>query len=237
MSEQDAYMDLLKSASAIECNVESSNDTKLPKDTPPEKCYYAWNLMIELRKEILSSQQFRMQLIGFKIVFISAMIGYILSNFSVISKGIVLLPAIASMLFDLLISGQAYSIKRIGYYSYRYLEPIIKEEHCWPDDKLLWEDFMHTRSVRRNYSSIGNFGMTLMALIASIIFFYQKDPGDWLFLPLQPVINWRDELMLISLAALFIYDMVIIIKTSGNFKEDTQTGNVANPEIKPYGKN
>ena len=46
----------------------------------PDDFNLAWQLLVELRKEILETQKIRSQVIGFKITFISTVIGLILAS-------------------------------------------------------------------------------------------------------------------------------------------------------------
>ena len=147
------------------------------------------------------------------------MIGYILGNIGdtsmgIDSGGLIAIPAFASIFFDFLVSGQGYSIKRIGYYSKNYLEPIIKRELNWPKEELLWEEFMHKKSARRKYSTYGNLGMTAMAVLASVFIYLSKYPH----VTSEPLLNWHDYAIFLVLILLFFIDIAVVEKTSNNFE-------------------
>jgi hypothetical protein len=57
----------------------------------------AWNLYVELRKEIVGVQRLRIQLIGFKIAFVSSSIGIIYANKDRISENLFFIPAFVSI--------------------------------------------------------------------------------------------------------------------------------------------
>lgn len=89
----------------------------------------AWNLFVEVRKEILEYQKTRTQVIGFKITFVTAGVGLIVANTDKVSTRLFLLPALAAIFFDLLVISQNFAIKRAGYYCLKHVEPIIRDLH------------------------------------------------------------------------------------------------------------
>lgn len=66
----------------------------------PDDCNFAWELLVELRKEILETQKIRAQVIGFKITFISTVIGLILASKTLIQ--LLVIPAFFAIFFDLI---------------------------------------------------------------------------------------------------------------------------------------
>lgn len=124
----------------------------------------AWELFVELRKEIIESQKIRAQLIGFKITFISSAVALIFSVKGIPPK-LLIIPAFAAIFFDFLIQGYSFSIKRIGRYCRESLEPIIFREAPF----LSWEEFMSSRENRESYSMAGNLGLTVLAAVPAVI--------------------------------------------------------------------
>jgi len=163
--------------------------------SPPEEYHIAWNLFVELRKETLESQKIRAQVIGFKITFISTGIGIILSQQGKIPSTLLLIPAFAAIFFDLLIVSYSFSIKRIGHYCRKYLEPKIRTSCGLPVDFLLWQEFLKNLKTRQYFSQIGNVGITCLALIPATLALWKPfDP--FICVPLMSV-----------LFCLFVYDV------------------------------
>lgn len=126
-----------------------------------------WDLFVELRKETIESQKIRAQIIGFKITFISAGIGLILANSNRGSWMTLIVPAFAAIFFDFLIQSYSFSIKRIGRYCREHLDPVL-----FPKNAAVafssWEEFMSSPQNRQSYSTIGNLGITVLAVIPAI---------------------------------------------------------------------
>lgn len=166
----------------------------------------AWNLMTELRKETLEGQRMRTQVIGFKITFVSTGIGVILANIEKVPKELLAIPAFASIFFDLLIINYSITIRRIGLYCQRYIEPILETEaemknvslsemgvkFCW------WEEFVDRRHVRPKFAIIANLGFTGLAILVAY------------FVLLRPF-RWPYFLLAVLLAGLFIYDWLAFL--------------------------
>ena len=93
---------------------------------------FAWQLAVELRKEIVESQRIRAQVIGFKITFVSAGIGLVAAYMDKLPAQLLLIPAFAAVFFDLLVNGYNISIARIGVYTRKHIEPILREGANWP---------------------------------------------------------------------------------------------------------
>jgi hypothetical protein len=129
---------------------------------------FAWNLFLELRKEILESQKIRTQIVGFKIAFVSAAIatvGALYEHDIGLPPVLFAIPAFAAIFFDLLISSYSFSIKRLGYYCRQYLEPLCKDSCGWPSAFPLWEEFLQNPKVNQKAPLFGHFGMTLLAVL------------------------------------------------------------------------
>lgn len=134
-----------------------------------EEAQLAKDLMFELRKELVHSQQIRTQIIGFKITFVSAAIGLIVANLDVVPSQLLAIPAFSAIFFDFLVYSYSFSIKRIGYYCRTYLEPKLKIETNWPRTKPLWEEFMSFSGTTQKLSIVGNLGITFLAVVVGVI--------------------------------------------------------------------
>src|SRR5437879_6140799 len=111
-------------------------------DTPSE---LAWKKYTELRKEIVEAQKIRAQMVGFKITFVSASVGLIGANLGKVPIILLVIPAVASVFFDNLITSYSFSIKRTGFYCWKYLEPLLQADCTGlPSDFLFWEEYMRT---------------------------------------------------------------------------------------------
>ncbi len=126
-------------------------------------------LIAELRKEILEAQKIRAQIIGFKIMFVSAGAGLIVANLQSVPIEILVVPALAAVFFDLLITSYSISIKRIGFYCRCYLEPMLKKEVEGTESTLLWEEFLSKQrsSMIEDLGMIGNLGITSLSVGAA----------------------------------------------------------------------
>ncbi len=161
------------------------------------KTYLLWNLFVELRKEIVGSQRIRVQIIGVKIAFISASIGAILVNKERIDSLLLIIPAFAAIFFDYLIYSYGYSIKRIGYYCRKCIEPQLKILFNWPAKYKLWEEFINSPRVNQHFSVIGNLGITILTVILATIEILNSNPPRGLMF------------ILIMLLGLFLYDVFL----------------------------
>jgi hypothetical protein len=156
----------------------------------------AWNLITELRKETLESQRMRTQVIGFKITFVSAAIGFIYANEGKIppeSFGVVLtIPAFAAIFFDLLIVSYSVAIRRIGLYCKNHLERQLKADIEMHKGFCFWEDFFEEKRMRPSLAIFANLGITLLALAPAIADMVRRSYHSW---------------VLYVMAGLFIYDV------------------------------
>jgi hypothetical protein len=128
---------------------------------------FSWNLYCELRQETREAQKIRAQVIGFKIAFVSAAYGFIYGakEFEV---NLLLIPAFSAILFDYLIIGYGYSIKRIGYYCRYYLEPKMRGSLSWPNSEPLWEEAMTIPKMSQHFARFGNTGMTIFVCVFAV---------------------------------------------------------------------
>ena len=156
---------------------------------------FAWNITVELRKEIVSLQKVRAQIIGFKITFVGTAIGLVLAYMGDISNLTLMVPAFSAIFFDLLINSYSFGIKRLGYYCRTYLEPELRRGSDWPENSLLFEQFMARPETIQRYSTFGNIGITILALI----------PALWSILnPFKPLLS---SVFIILILVFFIFDI------------------------------
>jgi hypothetical protein len=158
----------------------------------------AWDLFVEVRKEILEYQKIRAQIIGFKITFVSAGIGVIVANSDKVPITLLVVPAFAAMFFDLLLTSYSFSIKRAGYYCRKYVEPVMRKVYDWPPESLLWEEFMMTKpEAKQTFAMKGNLGLTILAV----------GPAVYVLLLTFPLIPWHNWLSILLLIILLAYDI------------------------------
>jgi hypothetical protein len=129
----------------------------------------AWQLIAELRKEILESQRIRAQIIGFKITFVSAGVGVVVANLHALPQELLVIPAFAAIFFDFLVNSYSVSIKRIAYYCRTHLEPRVRTAYHWPAEQPLWEEFMSRPTSKQWFSLIGNLGLTALAVAPAAV--------------------------------------------------------------------
>lgn len=129
----------------------------------------AWNLYMELRKELVSTQQLRARAIEFKITFVGTSMALIVANLSAIDSRLLILPAYAAVFFDLLVISYSLAIKRKGAYVRLNLEPQLKEASAWPNQYQFWEEFMQRSAPRQWLSFIANVGFTALAAVPGIL--------------------------------------------------------------------
>lgn len=128
-----------------------------------------WDLFIELRKELIESQKIRSQVMGFKITFITAAIGLMIANISSLEKALFVIPAFAAICFDFIIYSYNFSIKRIGSYCRKHIEPALRSAGHVPEDFTLWQEFLTDPKMRQRLALIGNFGFTLLIVSIGVI--------------------------------------------------------------------
>ena len=197
------------------------NDTSFPElPGKPEllQSKLAWDLLVELRKEIVGAQQVRVRVIGFKITFVSAAIGVIVARLSEADPILLVVPAFAALFFDFLVNSYSISIKRKGIYCRSYLEPKLRRASMWPKDEPLWEEYMSDPGRKQRYSLVGNLGITALAVAPALVA---------VFHPFRTTVSLP---LLVGMLALFVYDVVSHLKPrwiaeSGSL-EKTQAKNV-----------
>jgi len=168
-----------------------------------DKYDLAWQLMVELRKEMVETQRIRAQVIGFKITFVSAGLGLIAANIEKVPSELLLIPAFAAVFFDLLVNGYSISIARIGVYSRAYIEPILRAGTGWPKSFPLWEEFMVRPKIRPWLPIVGNVGLTALAVIAGLVALFHPF-RIWLSVPIG-----------CSLVAFLAYDVAAHFRAGG----------------------
>ncbi len=130
---------------------------------------FFWKLFVELRKELVESQKIRSQIIGFKVTFVSAAIGFLATHLENVDRALFVIPSIAAICFDFIIYSYSFSIKRIGYYCRHYIEPAIKKSGEIPSDYILWQEFLTSPKTKQHLSLYGNFGLTLLTIIIAVV--------------------------------------------------------------------
>lgn len=140
-----------------------------------------WNLMVELRKELVESQKIRAQVIGFKITLVSTGVGVIIANLDKVPVVILVIPAFAAIFLDFLIQSYTFSVRRIGVYCLQYLEPQIRNGSDLTSAFKFWEEFMILPRARQYFAMVGHLGITSLTVIVAIasLFF----PFRWLISP------------------------------------------------------
>lgn len=150
---------------------------------------FTWNYLSELRKELVSLQTIRSQIFGFKITFVSTLLGLSLANIDKIPAIALIIPAVSANFFDSLIHGYSFSIKRTGFYCKTHLEPILRNEFGFPKERPLWEQFMFGPSAGRNSAFWGTVGITILATV----------PAIWgAVTPYNPIISWPVIFLLVA---------------------------------------
>lgn len=190
-------------------------------DTPDK---LAWDLLVELRKELLESQRIRTQVIGAKIALVSGALGLVAANLDKIPAYVAVLAVMAGLFFDLLIQSYSFSIKRIGFYVRHTLEPLLRSHNAWPADRYLWEEFVAQPRARQSLSSWGHAGLTVVASLAAIgsLFFEGRHA-------LPP--DWRAPLaVLLGGAIAFVYWLAYVVL---RFNEASTTLSTRMPGVQP----
>ena len=156
---------------------------------------FVWDLYKNLREELISLQSRRAQVTGFKITFVVAAITLIGANLDEIPRLLLVAPAFAAICFDVLIHSYSYSIKRTGFYCWTHLEPILREGYAFPNERYLWEEFMHTQEAGKNVSLFGNLGITILVALPA------------LFVLVTPFVFRISAPLLAVLIVLLVYDV------------------------------
>ena len=104
---------------------------------------------------------------GFKITLITAGIGIIFAKLDVAHAWLIVIPAVASFFFDVMVHSYSFAIKRTGAYCRVYLEPIFRAEYKLGSDFKYWEQFMNSEDARRKAGIGGNVGLKVLTMIAA----------------------------------------------------------------------
>jgi len=151
-------------------------------DVPDATKSLAWNLCVELRKEILSTQALRSRTIELKIIVVGGAIAlYFSTQRPIKDPRFLILPAFVAMFFDFLIASYSFAIKRNGRYIRNTLEPQLREKFSWPPDHRLWEEHLGAPTQRQRFSMIANLGFSTLACLPAA---YVLLRPPWL------VVNW-----------------------------------------------
>lgn len=162
----------------------------------------AWNLTVELRKELVELQRLRAQLVGFKITFVSTATAVIAANLDKVPIQLLVIPSFAAIFFDFLISSYSASIKRIGSYCYEQLEELLKDLPDLPDKFMPWEEYLRKHPFGQKHAITGNLGITGLSIAVAIISLLIK-------------FNiYLSTSLIIVVVGFFIYDIVEMRKPS-----------------------
>lgn len=178
----------------------------------------AWNLMVELRKEIRAAQKMRTQIMGFKIAFVSSALGVIIGAITAnpAVSLVFVIPAITAITFDFSINSINHLILRLGFYIRKAIEPQLALYGQWPKDKPLWEEFLCQEGARQPYGIIGSLGLTAIALMAAlypVVSFCVS--GNYGLLAVATV-------LFTVVVILFVIDVKIYYKVKNEFPKDRE---------------
>jgi len=179
---------------------------------------FTWNYITDLRKELVSLQSIRSQIFGYKITFVSAVIALSIANIDKIPAITLVVPAISAIFFDLLIHSYSFSIKRTGFYCKTHLEPIIRSEFGFPNERPLWENFTFSPAAGKNISLLGSLGITFVALIPAVY---------WVIEDFNPLISIP---VLVVLVILYYYDVRTLYNTNVFYSSKHQYQTYINPK-------
>jgi hypothetical protein len=149
----------------------NQNEESIPGEGDARRAELAWNLFTELRKELVETQTLRTRVIGLKVAFVSATAA-VVTGLGQTDPTLLVVPAFAAIFFDLLINSYSFSVKRIGWYTWFYIEPLLRTEYSLGDATPLWEEFMRWKSVRQYLATVGNVGLTLLVCAAAMVALY-----------------------------------------------------------------
>lgn len=185
----------------------------------------AWKLMVQLRKEVLASQKIRVQVMGFKITLVTSALALIISSIRSIPPLTLAIPAITAIFFDYAICSYSFSIKRIGFYCRKHLEPKLRSSTQWPDPEVspLWEEFLCLDYTKQKYSIFGNLGLTGITIVLA-------------FYPIIAYVLTFDATFLILSTTLFVFILILFvddIKTHYRVKDVFSNSDSAENETIP----
>jgi len=149
--------------------------TDLTEQQAGRRAEVSWSLFTELRKELVETQALRTRVIGLKVAFVSATAA-VVAGLDQVDSMLLTVPAFAAIFFDLLINSYSFSVKRIGWYTWFYIEPLLRNEYSLGDGIPLWEEFMRWRSARQYMATVGNLGLTLLVCASAAVALYPFRP-------------------------------------------------------------
>jgi len=155
-----------------------------------------WNLFVELRKELVEAQKIRAQVMGFKVTFVSAVVGLVAANLDKLDSALLAIPALAAICFDFLICSYSFSVKRIGNYTRKYIEPVLKKSSDLPEDFLMWQEFLTQPKTRQRLSLYGNLGFTMLVSGLALIALWSSP---------RPVLSY---VLTAAIAVFFVMDIM-----------------------------
>lgn len=158
---------------------------------------YAWNMLVELRKEIISSQHLKNQTINFKVTLIATAVGIVVAQ--ELPAGLLVIPALAAVFFDLIIDSHVATIRRIGLFTRDQLEPVIRASVKWPSDRSMWEEMMAQPRSTVARSLVGNVGLTVIVCAVAFIAMVQ----NWETWPTLPLACLLVAALLLDVAVVF----------------------------------
>ncbi len=159
------------------CAYQEVVDAETKPSSLMEKTEFLLQTIQQLREEIISTQKIRAQIIGFKLTYVTAGVGYIFSE--KLLPPLLILVAFGAILFDFLITGQSVSIKRAGYYMRTRTGPMLRESQDWPEKFQFWEEFMAERPEKGGYATLGNLGQTFLVFILALFSPLIPYPYEW----------------------------------------------------------
>ncbi|HEV7590453.1 MAG TPA: hypothetical protein VGO40_20245 [Longimicrobium sp.] len=149
--------------------------TQLSEDQADRRAEVAWSLFTELRKELVETQALRTRVIGLKVAFVSATAA-VVTGLDRADSMLLTVPAFAAIFFDVLINSYSFSVKRIGWYTWFYIEPLLRKEYALGNGMPLWEEFMRWKSARQYMATVGNLGLTLLVCASAAVALYPFRP-------------------------------------------------------------
>jgi hypothetical protein len=121
---------------------------------------FKWKLFVQIRQEMMEAQRIRMQLISFKITFVSAGIGVVLAYGKNTLSQLLIIPALGALFFDLFIIAQNYLLDRLSF----YCKDAVPENPIQP---VAWESWLSSKPAI--LFKMGSIGITILAITPAYI--------------------------------------------------------------------
>jgi len=87
-----------------------------------------------------------------------------------VDKALLVIPAFAAIFFDFITCSYSFSIKRIGKYTKKHIEPALKTPSGdIPENFLMWQQFLERPETKQYLALHGNFGFTALTVGVAII--------------------------------------------------------------------